>query len=102
MASSNPDDPVTNTATEYMYQMATIAHHTLTGTQTVILADTREWDGDGDGTVSPDATTYTGGEWDPATSGEDAIFMPGTYTVPVARPLLDRLQPPAPARRTCA
>ncbi len=80
----NPKDTVTNTATEYMYQMATIAHHTLTGTQTVILADTREWDGDGDGTVSPDATTYTGGEWDPATAGEDAIFMPGTYTVPVA------------------
>ena len=80
----NPDDPVTNTATEYMYQMATIAHHTLTGTQTVILAETREWDGDGDGTISPDATTYTGGEWDPSTVGEDAIFMPGTYTVPVA------------------
>jgi len=33
----NPDDPVVNTATEYMYQMATIAYHTLHGTQTVVL-----------------------------------------------------------------
>ncbi len=80
----NPADPVTNTATEYMYQMATIAHHTLTGTQTVILTDTREWDGDGDGTISPDAPVYNGGEWDPSTANQDAIFMPGTYTVPVA------------------
>ena len=33
----NPNDPVVNTASEYMYQMATIAHHTLTGTTTVVL-----------------------------------------------------------------
>jgi hypothetical protein len=31
------NDPLVNTATEYMYQMATIVHHTLTGTQTVVL-----------------------------------------------------------------
>jgi type II secretory pathway pseudopilin PulG len=79
----NPNDPVTNTATEYMYQMATIAHHTLTGTQTVVLTEPVEWDGDGDGTVAADAPTYTGGEWDPSTAGQDAIFQPGTYQVPV-------------------
>ena len=28
----NPNDPIVNTATEYMFQMATVAHHTLTGT----------------------------------------------------------------------
>lgn len=33
----DPNDPVVNTATEYMYQMATIGHHTLDGTQTVVL-----------------------------------------------------------------
>jgi hypothetical protein len=33
----NPGDPVVNTASEYMYQMATIAYHTLHGTQTVVL-----------------------------------------------------------------
>jgi hypothetical protein len=37
-ADFNPNDPLVNTASEYMYQMATIAHHTLTGTATVVLA----------------------------------------------------------------
>jgi hypothetical protein len=33
----NPNDPVVNTASEYMYQMATVSYHTLTGEQTVVL-----------------------------------------------------------------
>ena len=33
----DPDDPLVNSATEYMYQMATISYHTLSGTQTVVL-----------------------------------------------------------------
>ncbi len=33
----NPNDPIVNTATEYMYQMATITYHTLHSTQTVVL-----------------------------------------------------------------
>jgi hypothetical protein len=33
----DPRDPVVNTQSEYMYQMATVAYHTLHGTQTVIL-----------------------------------------------------------------
>ena len=33
----DPNDPLVDTATEYMYQMATIAYHTLNGTQTVML-----------------------------------------------------------------
>jgi hypothetical protein len=80
----DPNDPVTNTATEYMYQMATIAYHVLHGTQTVVLTEPVEWDGDGDDVVAADAPVYTGGEWDPATAGEDAIFQPGVYEVPVA------------------
>ncbi|MEP6807088.1 MAG: hypothetical protein ABI978_00655 [Chloroflexota bacterium] len=36
-AELNPHDPVVNTASEYMYQMATVAYHTLTGVQTVVL-----------------------------------------------------------------
>jgi len=80
----NPKDTVVNTATEYMYQMATIGYHTLTGTQNVVLTDTAEWDGDGDGEIASDARQYYGGEWDPATIGEDAVFNPGTYEVPVA------------------
>jgi hypothetical protein len=35
----DPDDPLVNSATEYMYQMATIAMHTLHGTQTVVLTE---------------------------------------------------------------
>ncbi len=33
----DPDDPLVNSATEYMFQMATISYHTLNGTQTVVL-----------------------------------------------------------------
>lgn len=39
----NPNDPVVNTASEYMYQMATIAFHTLNGTQTVTLTEPKEY-----------------------------------------------------------
>ena len=77
------DDPLVNTATEYMYQMATIAQHTLHGTQTVVLTETVEWDGDGDGEVSADAEQYHGGDVDPASFTEDAVYNPGTYEVPV-------------------
>ena len=62
----DPNDPVTNTATEYMFQMATIAKHTLNGTQTVVLTETKEYDANKDGTISP-----------------DEIFPPGSYEVPV-------------------
>ena len=48
----DPNDPVVNTASEYMYQMATIAFHTLHGTQNVVL--------DEDFTA-PDGTVYTAG-----------------------------------------
>lgn len=33
----DPNDPLVNSATEYMFQMATISYHTLNGTQTVVL-----------------------------------------------------------------
>jgi hypothetical protein len=36
-ADLNPNDPVVNTGSEYMFQMATVAYHTLNGTQTVVL-----------------------------------------------------------------
>ncbi len=57
-AELDPNDPVVNTASEYMYQMAVIAYHTLNGTQTVVLPETVTLD---DGTV----------------------FEAGTYEVPV-------------------
>lgn len=51
-AELDPNDPVVNTASEYMYQMATISYHTLNGTQTVVL--------DEDFTAK-DGTVYTAG-----------------------------------------
>jgi hypothetical protein len=42
----DPNDPLVNTATEYMYQMATIGYHTLHGTQTVTLAEDAEYNGE--------------------------------------------------------
>ncbi len=41
----DPNDPVVNTATEYMYQMATITYHTLHSTQTVVLTEPVEYNG---------------------------------------------------------
>jgi hypothetical protein len=35
----DPNDPLVNSATEYMYQMATISYHTLHGTQLVTLTE---------------------------------------------------------------
>jgi hypothetical protein len=41
----NPNDPLVNTASEYMYQMGTIAYHTLHGTTTVTLTEDKEYKG---------------------------------------------------------
>ena len=38
-ADLDPDDPLVNSATEYMFQMATIAYHVLHGTQNVVLTE---------------------------------------------------------------
>jgi hypothetical protein len=54
----NPNDPIVNTASEYMVQMATIAHHTLDGVQTVVL--------DQD-----------------VTAADGTVFKAGTYEFPV-------------------
>jgi hypothetical protein len=55
----NPNDPVVNTASEYMFQMATIAFHTLNGTQTVVLDEPVEYKG----------TTYAAGSYDVPVAG---------------------------------
>jgi hypothetical protein len=53
----DPTDPVVNTGSEYMYQMATVAYHTLHGVQTVVLAEDVEYNGE--------------------------VFPAGTYEVPI-------------------
>jgi hypothetical protein len=42
----DPNDPLVNTSTEYMYQMATIIHHVVDGTVEVTLDETVEYDGE--------------------------------------------------------
>ncbi|HEX6194734.1 MAG TPA: hypothetical protein VFZ37_02415 [Jiangellaceae bacterium] len=42
----DPNDPLVNTATEYMYQMATVGYHVLHGTQTVVLEEDVEYNGE--------------------------------------------------------
>lgn len=46
MGDLDPNDPLVNTASEYMFQMATIAYHTLNGTQTVVLTADTEYNGE--------------------------------------------------------
>ncbi len=50
----DPNDPIVDTATEYMYQMATINYHTLHGTLTIVLDEDTEYDANGDGTIGAD------------------------------------------------
>ncbi|MCH7586122.1 MAG: hypothetical protein IH941_13355 [Acidobacteria bacterium] len=42
----DPNDPIVNTATEFMFQMATIGFHVLNGTQTVVLTEDVEYNGE--------------------------------------------------------
>ena len=46
MGELDPGDPLVNTDSEYMYQMAVIGHHVLAGTQTVTLDETVEYEGE--------------------------------------------------------
>jgi hypothetical protein len=56
----NPSDPLVNTASEYMYQMATIAYHTLHGSTTVVLDEA---------VTAEDGTVYAAGTYEFATEG---------------------------------
>ena len=42
----DPADPTVNTASEYMFQMATVAYHTLNGVQTIVLEEDVEYNGE--------------------------------------------------------
>ncbi len=42
----DPDDPLVNTGSEYMFQMATVSYHVLHGTQTVVLEEDVEYNGE--------------------------------------------------------
>jgi len=42
----DPNDPLVNTGTEYMYQMAVVSFHVMHGTQTVVLDEEVEFNGE--------------------------------------------------------
>ena len=56
----NPNDPLVNTPTEYMYQMAVISYHTLHGTQTIVLPED---------VTAADGTVYKAGTYEFAVDG---------------------------------
>lgn len=56
----NADDPLVNTGTEYMYQMATVSYHTLNGTNTVVLDEAVEYNGE----------TFAAGTYEVETDGK--------------------------------
>lgn len=82
------DDPVVDTVSEFMYQMATVSYHTLHGTQTVVLAEDKTYDVNGDGTVDPAvlfvANAETGQFVVDDTTAAAETFPAGSYSVPVA------------------
>lgn len=51
----DPNDPLVNTASEYMYQLATITYHTLHGSTTVVLDET---------VTAEDGTVYAAGTYE--------------------------------------
>jgi hypothetical protein len=59
-AELDPNDPVVNTASEYMYQMATITYHTLHGVQSVVLPED---------VTAADGTVYKAGTYEFAVDG---------------------------------
>ncbi len=62
MSELDPNDPLVNTASEYMWQMAVIGYHVLHGTTTVVLDADVEYNGE----------TFTAGEYEvfPRTVGD--------------------------------
>ncbi|MEO6571526.1 MAG: hypothetical protein ABIO83_08255 [Ilumatobacteraceae bacterium] len=74
----DPNDPLVNNSSEYMYQMATIAHHTLTGVQTVDVTADQIAAAEEAGTLDPDGT-YNG----VVAAYQGQVITPGSYDVPV-------------------
>lgn len=54
-AELDPNDPLVNTASEYMFQMATISYHTLNGSATVVLDED---------VTAEDGTVYKAGTYE--------------------------------------
>jgi hypothetical protein len=74
----DPNDPVVNSQSEYMYQMATIVFHTLHGTQNVTVTQEQIDAAIESGALEADGT-YNG----VVEAYQGTVITPGTYEVPV-------------------
>ena len=74
----DPDDPIVNNSSEYMFQMGTIVYHTLTGVQTVGVTAEQIAGAVESGALDADGT-YNG----PVEAYQGEVLTPGSYDVPV-------------------
>jgi hypothetical protein len=74
----DPNDPLVNTASEYMYQMATISYHVLNDTQVVTL--TQE---DIDAAIASEQLAPDGTYEGVVAAYQGQVLEPGSYDVPV-------------------
>ena len=74
----DPNDPLVNSASEYMFQMATISYHTLNGTQVVELTQDDIDAAIESGQLAADGT-YEG----VIEAYQGQVLEPGSYEVPV-------------------
>jgi hypothetical protein len=74
----DPNDPLVNTASEYMFQMATISYHVLNGTQNVTL--TQE---DIDAAIANEQLAADGTYNGVVEAYQGQVLEPGTYEVQV-------------------
>jgi len=74
----DPNDPLVNSASEYMFQMATISYHTLNGTQVVELTQPDIDAAIESGQLAADGT-YEG----VIEAYQGQVLEPGSYEVPV-------------------
>jgi len=74
----DPNDPLVNTATEYMFQMATIAHHTLDGTKVIVLSQD-----DIDNAIASEQLAADGTYNGVVEAYQGQVLEPGSYDVPV-------------------
>jgi hypothetical protein len=74
----DPNDPLVNTASEYMYQMATISFHTLNGTQIIVLTQD-----DIDAAIESEQLAADGTYDGVVEAYQGQVLEPGVYEVPV-------------------
>jgi len=74
----DPNDPLVNSASEYMYQMATISYHTLHGTQTIVLSAD-----DITGAIASEKLAADGTYNGVVEAYQGQVLEPGSYDVPV-------------------